>query len=67
MERGVAARGVSPPLAGDLVALTMGLVRGMAIRALWDDDDWFVRLFALWRRMVEVLLATPTTERTPRK
>ncbi len=63
----LAARGVSSPVAGDLVALTMGLVRGMAIRALWDDDDWFERLFALWRRMVEVLLAAPTTERGPRK
>lgn len=63
----LAARGVPSPLAGDLVALTMGLVRGMAICALWDDDDWFMRLFALWRRMVEVLLATPTTKRNLRK
>ncbi len=63
----LAARGVPSPLAGDLVALTMGLVRGMAIRALWDDDDWFERLFALWGHMVEVLLAPPTTKRDRRK
>jgi hypothetical protein len=50
-------RGVPPPLASDLVALTLSLVRGMAIRTLWDDDpEWFERLFALWRRMVEAFL-----------
>jgi AcrR family transcriptional regulator len=54
----LAARGVPAPLAADLVALTLGLVRGMAIRTLWDDDpDWFERLFALWRRMVAAYLA----------
>ncbi len=59
----LAARGVPDTLASDLVALTMGLVRGMAIRALWDDEDWFERLFALWRRMVEVVLADPMASR----
>lgn len=61
----LAARGVHAPLAADLVALTLGLVRGMAIRGLWDDDaEWFERLFALWRRMVESFLAKPTVERS---
>ena len=55
----LAARGVSAPLAADLVALTLSLVRGMAIRRLWDDDpEWFERLFALWRRMVQGFLAS---------
>jgi AcrR family transcriptional regulator len=61
----LAARGVPAPLAADLVALTLGLVRGMAIRTLWDDDsEWFERLFALWRRMVEAFLADPTAKRS---
>lgn len=64
----LAARGVPAPLAADLVALTLSLVRGMAIRALWDDDpEWFERLFALWRRMVEGFLAGPPVERSRRK
>jgi len=61
----LAARGVSPALAADLVALTLGLVRGMAIRSLWDDDAaWFERLFALWRRMAEGSLANSLVERS---
>lgn len=63
----LAARGVPAPLAADLVALTLGLVRGMAIRALWDDDlEWFERLFALWRRMAEGFLADPAERRSAR-
>jgi AcrR family transcriptional regulator len=54
----LAARGVSAEIAGDLVALSMGLVRGMAIRSLWENDEaWFERLFGLWRRMAERYLA----------
>ena len=50
--------GVPAPLASDLVALTLSLVRGMALRTLWDNDPkWFDDLFALWRRMIRVYLA----------
>jgi AcrR family transcriptional regulator len=55
----LAGRGVPPELASDIVAITLGLVRGMAIRTLWDDDpDWFEHLFALWRRMAEVYISS---------
>ena len=64
----IAARGVSPSTAADLVALTLSLVRGMAIRALWEDDeDWFGRLFALWRRMAAAFLATQQPKRGARR
>jgi AcrR family transcriptional regulator len=59
----LAASGVSGPLASDLVALTLSLVRGMALRTLWDNDPkWFDELFALWRQMIKVFL----TDRQPR-
>jgi len=60
----LADRGVAAPIAADIVALTLGLVRGMAVRTLWDDDaEWFEHLFALWRRMVEAFLADPALRR----
>ncbi len=53
----LAANGVSGELASDLVALTLSLVRGMALRTLWDNDPkWFDELFSLWRKMIEVFL-----------
>jgi len=59
----LAASGVSGPLASDLVALTLSLVRGMALRTLWDNDPkWFDELFALWRQMIKVFLS----DRQPR-
>jgi AcrR family transcriptional regulator len=52
--------GVPGPLAADLVALTLGVVRGMAIRTLWDNDpQWFDRLFGVWREMIKVFLSAP--------
>jgi AcrR family transcriptional regulator len=54
----VAANGVSGQLASDIVALTLSLVRGMALRTLWDNDPkWFDELFALWRQMIKVFLS----------
>ena len=53
----LAASGVPAALAPDIVALTLGLVRGMAMRTLWDNDPkWFDELFTVWRRMIKVFL-----------
>jgi AcrR family transcriptional regulator len=58
--------GVPSSLAADIVALTLSLVRGMALRTLWDNDPkWFDELFAVWRRMIKVFLdSRPAKERT---
>jgi AcrR family transcriptional regulator len=54
----LAFHGVPMPLASDIVALTLSLVRGMALRTLWDNDPkWFDELFVLWRKMIKVFLA----------
>jgi AcrR family transcriptional regulator len=59
----LAASGVPSPLASQIVALTLGLVRGMAVRTLWDNDqEWFEELFVLWRQMIKVFLS----DRQPR-
>lgn len=51
------ANGVDGSLASDIVALTLSLVRGMALRTLWDNDPkWFDELFSLWRKMIKVFL-----------
>jgi AcrR family transcriptional regulator len=51
------ANGVRAAAASDIVALTLGVVRGMALRTLWDNDPtWFDQLFALWRRMIKTFL-----------
>src|SRR6266850_865934 len=53
----LAASGVPPSLSADIVALTLGVVRGMALRTLWDNDPkWFDELFAVWRRMIKIFL-----------
>lgn len=47
------ASGVPAALAEDLLWLTNSIVRGLAVRRLWQDDPpRFKRLFALWREMV---------------
>ena len=51
------AGGVPASVAADIVALTLGIVRGMALRTLWDNDPkWFDQLFTLWRQMIKVFL-----------
>src|SRR3954451_23302139 len=53
----LAANGVPPSLSADIVALTLSLVRGLALRTLWDNDPkWFDELFAVWRRMIKIFL-----------
>src|SRR6185369_6927319 len=48
------ARGMSERMADDVLWLTLGLVRGLAIRMLWQDDpDRFDRLLKLWRTIVD--------------
>jgi AcrR family transcriptional regulator len=63
----LAASGVSASIAADIVALTLGVVRGMALRTLWDNDPkWFDQLFALWRRMIKVFLEQQLPRRRTR-
>ena len=53
----LAASGVPASVAADIVALTLSVVRGMALRTLWDNNPkWFDQLFALWRRMIKIFL-----------
>lgn len=45
--------GVPPEVAEDLLWLTISIVRGLAVRRLWQHDAArFNRLFKLWREMV---------------
>jgi len=62
----LAASGVPATVAADIVALTLSLVRGMALRTLWDNDPkWFDQLFAVWRRMIKIFLEVqPSKART---
>jgi AcrR family transcriptional regulator len=55
----LAASGVPASVSADIVALTLAVVRGMAMRTLWDNDPkWFDELFAVWRRMIKIFLET---------
>jgi len=52
--------GVPERVADDLLWLTLSIVRGLAIRRLWQHDPpRFNRLFRLWREMVAAYLASP--------
>jgi len=63
----LAASGVPGQLASDIVALTLSLVRGMALRTLWDNDPkWFDDLFSLWRQMIKVFLSDRKPRSRPR-
>lgn len=49
--------GVPPSVAEDLLWLTISIVRGLAVRRLWQNDTQrFSRLFKLWRKMVVLYL-----------
>lgn len=55
--------GVPPAVADDLLWLTLAIVRGLAVRRLWQHDPpRFRRLFRLWRRMVSQHLAALDAE-----
>jgi AcrR family transcriptional regulator len=63
----LASSGMPSQLASDIVALTLSLVRGMALRTLWDNDPkWFDDLFALWRQMIKVFLSQRAAPARPR-
>lgn len=48
------ARGMPEPVADDVLWLTLGLVRGLAVRMLWQNEPArFDRLLKLWRGIVE--------------
>jgi len=48
------ARGMSERAADDVLWLTLGLVRGLAVRMLWQNEPArFDRLLKLWRGIVE--------------
>lgn len=51
--------GVPKSVADDLLWLTISIVRGLAVRRLWQHDaPRFKRLFKLWREMVSTYLAS---------
>lgn len=51
--------GVPRNVADDLLWLTISIVRGLAVRRLWQHDaPRFKRLFKLWREMVRAYLDT---------
>jgi AcrR family transcriptional regulator len=50
----LAANGAPERIADEVLWLTFGLVRGLAVRMLWQNEpDRFDRLLALWRTIVE--------------
>lgn len=54
--------GVPADVADDLLWLTLSIVRGLALRRLWQHDPpRFKRLFRLWREMVTRYLASLET------
>jgi len=58
--------GVPADVADDLLWLTLSIVRGLAVRRLWQHDPpRFKRLFRLWREMVARYLASIETTGAP--
>jgi AcrR family transcriptional regulator len=57
--KALVSAGVPADVAEDLLWLTNSIVRGLAVRRLWQDEPArFERLFLLWRRMVAGYLAS---------
>lgn len=58
--------GVPADVADDLLWLTLSIVRGLAIRRLWQHDPpRFKRLFRLWREMVAHHLSSRLSPAAP--
>jgi AcrR family transcriptional regulator len=52
--KALVANGMSDQVADDVLWLTLGLVRGLAVRMLWQNEpERFDRLLGLWRTIVE--------------
>lgn len=53
------ANGMSEQVADDVLWLTLGLVRGLAVRMLWQNEpERFDRLLELWRTIVAGYIGT---------
>lgn len=64
--RALISAGVPQELAEDLLWLTNSIVRGLAVRRLWQDEpDRHHRLFHLWRSMVTSHLTALTQRSHP--
>lgn len=51
------AAGISGDLSGELLTLTLCIIRGFTVRRLWDDQpDWQNKCIELWQDMVLLLL-----------
>ena len=60
--------GVPAGVADDLLWLTLSIVRGLAIRRLWQHDPpRFRRLFLLWRKMVATYLEATVAAGAPQR
>jgi AcrR family transcriptional regulator len=61
------AKGLSEKVADEILWLTFGLVRGLAVRMLWQNEpDRFDRLLALWRKIVTSYLPPSAGEGGPK-
>lgn len=50
--------GIPPQVADDILWLTLSIVRGFAVRMLWQDEpDRFDRLFAIWQEIARDYIA----------
>ncbi|MEQ8500934.1 MAG: TetR/AcrR family transcriptional regulator [Sneathiellaceae bacterium] len=50
--------GIPPQMADDILWLTLSIVRGLAVRMLWQDEpERFERLFRIWREMATEYIA----------
>jgi AcrR family transcriptional regulator len=60
------AGGMPPKMADDVLWLTLGLIRGLAIRMLWQDEpERFDRLLKLWRGIIEGYVEESKQRRIP--